>query len=76
MADPVRFSDIVAVRCPPQLSALVERAARARGMKPAEWVRQALKMGVRLDGFDPTHHTSPNENASVEGADVDTESGN
>ena len=53
MADPVRYSDSVTVRCQPEVTALVERAALARGQKPSEYVRQALQTSLRLDGFDP-----------------------
>jgi hypothetical protein len=53
MADPVRYSDSVTVRCQPKITALVERAALARGQKPSEYVRQALQTPLRLDGYDP-----------------------
>lgn len=53
MADPVRYSETVKFRCQPEVSALVDQAARARGTKPAEYIRQAVLTGLRLDGFDP-----------------------
>lgn len=53
MADPVRYRSSVTVRCPPEVRAAIDEAARQRGMKPAEYHRQALLMGLRLDGFDP-----------------------
>lgn len=53
MADPVRFSDTIKIRCQPEVTALVDQAARSRGQKPAEYIRQAVLTGLRLDGFDP-----------------------
>lgn len=73
MADPVRYSDTVTVRCRPEVTALVERAALARGQKPSEYVRQALQTCLRLDGFDPTQIAAQSDNAAVEGSEVDTD---
>lgn len=53
MGDPVRYSDVLKVRCAPEVTALVDQAARSRGTKPAEYVRQAILTGLRLDGFNP-----------------------
>jgi hypothetical protein len=53
MNEPVRFSDSITIRCQPEITALVDRAARAKGSKPSEWARQALLAGLRSDGFDP-----------------------
>ena len=53
MAEHVRYSGAVTVRCNPDVLALVERAALARGQKPSEYVRQGLLTALRLDGFDP-----------------------
>jgi len=53
MGEPVRFSDSITIRCQPEVTALVELAAQRRGQKPAEYVRQALLTGIRLDGFNP-----------------------
>lgn len=53
MTEPVRFSDSITIRCQPEITALVDRAARAKGSKPSEWSRQALLAGLRADGFDP-----------------------
>lgn len=52
-SDAVRYSSTVTVRCQPELTAAVARAARAKGTRPAEYVRQALLTGLRLDGFEP-----------------------
>jgi hypothetical protein len=68
MADPVRYSDYVTIRCTPEVTALIEEAARRRGMKPSEYRRQALLTGLRLDGFDPTHNPTPESNAVLEGS--------
>ncbi|MEH2627070.1 hypothetical protein V1292_005125 [Bradyrhizobium sp. AZCC 1719] len=70
MADPVRYSETIMIRCQPEITALVDRAARARGSKPSEYVRQALLAGLRADGFDPTPKPSPTAGAlydSLEG---------
>ena len=53
MSDTVRYSDSVTIRCQPEVTALVERAALARGTRPSEYVRQALRTALQLDGFDP-----------------------
>jgi predicted transcriptional regulator len=49
----VIMSDVLHVRVPPALSALVDQAAAARSQKPPEWVRQAIRTALQLDGFDP-----------------------
>jgi uncharacterized protein (DUF1778 family) len=53
MTEPVRFSDTVTIRVQPEITALVDRAARAKGSKPSEWTRQALLAALRADGLDP-----------------------
>lgn len=53
MTEPVRFSESITIRCQPEITALVDRAARARGSKPSEWTRQALLEGLRAAGLDP-----------------------
>jgi len=53
MTEPVRFSDNITIRVQPEITALVDRAARAKGSKPSEYTRQALLAGLRADGFDP-----------------------
>jgi hypothetical protein len=50
MAD--RFSELIQARCQPGFAALVERAAQARGMTHSEYVRQAARTALQLDGFD------------------------
>jgi hypothetical protein len=55
MTEPIRFSDSITIRCQPEITGLVDRAARAKGSKPAEYVRQALLAGLRADGFDAAH---------------------
>jgi hypothetical protein len=73
MAKAVRYSDSVMVRCQPQVTALVERAALARGQKPSEYIRQALLTGLRLDGFDPAEIVPREDRASGESSLADTE---
>ncbi|MEH2517797.1 hypothetical protein V1279_003370 [Bradyrhizobium sp. AZCC 1610] len=70
MTEPIRFSDSITIRCQPEITALVDRAARAKGSKPSEWARQALSEALRAAGFDPTPKPSPSAGAlydSVEG---------
>jgi predicted HicB family RNase H-like nuclease len=50
MADPVRYSDTLTLRCSPSLNAAIDQAAKARGTRPSEWCRQALQTGLALDG--------------------------
>jgi uncharacterized protein (DUF1778 family) len=54
VSEPVRFSDHITIRVQPEVAALVDRAARAKGTKPSEWARQALIETLRANGFDPT----------------------
>ena len=70
MTEPIRFSDSITIRCQPEITALVDRAARAKGSKPSEWARQALAEALRAAGFDPTPKPSPTAGTlydSVEG---------
>ena len=53
MTEAVRFSDSITIRVQPEITALVDRAARARGSKPSEWTRQALLAALRESGLDP-----------------------
>ncbi len=54
MADPVRtLLPVIQARCQPGFAALVDRAAQARGTTTSEWLRQAARTALRLDGFDP-----------------------
>lgn len=53
MAAAVRYSRLIKTHCEPETSELVQRAARARGMKPSEYLRQALRTALQLDGIDP-----------------------
>jgi hypothetical protein len=53
MAESVRSSGLIQARCQPGFASLVDRAATARGMSHAEYVRQAARLALQLDGFDP-----------------------
>jgi hypothetical protein len=53
MAESVRYSDTLTIRCQPELIAWIERTAFAKGQKPSELVRQRLLEGAKADGFDP-----------------------
>lgn len=50
MAEP--FSELIQARCQPGFAALVEQAARKRGMSHSEYMRQAARTALALDGFD------------------------
>ena len=63
MTEAVRFSDSITIRVQPEITALVDRAARARGSKPSEWTRQALLAGLRAAGPDPA--TTPAADAAL-----------
>jgi hypothetical protein len=66
MTEPIPFSDTITIRCQPEITALVDRAARAKGSKPSEWARQALSEALRAAGFDPTPKPSPTSGALCE----------
>lgn len=44
---------LIQARCLPGFAAVVARAAKARGMSHSEYVRQAARTALQLDGFDP-----------------------
>jgi uncharacterized protein (DUF1778 family) len=52
MTEAVRYSDSITVRCQPETTELVQRAARARGTKPSEYLRQALRTALQRDGIN------------------------
>jgi predicted HicB family RNase H-like nuclease len=52
MADPIRYSNSMTVRCAPEMTALISRAARSKGTKPTEYIRQALRAALAADGAD------------------------
>jgi len=51
MAEP--FSELIQARCQPGFAALLDKAAQARGMSHSEYLRQAARTALQLDGFDP-----------------------
>jgi hypothetical protein len=51
---PVRYSDVLKLRLSPEVTAAVASAAAARGQRPAEWHRAAIRMALRLEGIDLT----------------------
>jgi hypothetical protein len=53
MSEPVRYSDTITARCQPEVTVLIDRAARRRLTKPSEWLRQAVVAALLADGFDP-----------------------
>lgn len=58
MADAVRYSATMQWRDQPEIVECVDRAARARGTKPSEYVRQAIRTTLALDGIEPTTNTA------------------
>jgi len=50
LTKPVRHSDVMTVRLAPDLREAVDHAARARGQKPSEWLRQAAMTVAMLEG--------------------------
>jgi len=63
MTASVRFSDSITIRVQPEITALVDRAARAKGSKPSEWTRQALLEGLRAAGLDPATYPASDSEA-------------
>lgn len=53
MTEPVRYSGSITWRDEPAIHAAVDRAAKARRTKPSEWLRQAIRTALQLDGIDP-----------------------
>lgn len=47
------YSDVLAVRISPAINALIDQAAAMHGQKASERVRQYIRTGLQLDGFDP-----------------------
>ena len=47
------YSDIVHVRIAPLVNVMISDAAAQRGQKPAEWLRNAIRTALQIDGFDP-----------------------
>ncbi|MBR1145083.1 hypothetical protein [Bradyrhizobium sp. AUGA SZCCT0431] len=64
MTEPVRYSGTKAWRDQPEVWELVDRAAVAKGTKPSEWLRQAVRTVLRADGFDPAQITTNSEKAA------------
>jgi hypothetical protein len=48
-----RWQATLKARCSNQMAAAVNDAARRRGSKPSEWIRQAVLAALRADGVDP-----------------------
>lgn len=55
----VRHSDVLSLRLSPDVTALIAQAAAARGQRPAEWHRQAIRTQLALEGFDLTVAVRP-----------------
>ena len=50
MADPIRLSATLAVRCPPEVLERVSQVAAAKMTKPSEYVRRAVIERLEADG--------------------------
>jgi hypothetical protein len=51
---PGRFPELLRVRCPRPLPALIERTAERQCMSPSEYIRRSLFERLKADGVDPT----------------------
>jgi hypothetical protein len=51
---PGRFPELLRVRCPGPLRALIERTAERQCMSPSEYIRRSLFERLKADGVDPT----------------------
>jgi hypothetical protein len=49
MTEAVRYSDLIRAKSEPELVAAAREAARAKGQKPSEYVRQAVRTAVERD---------------------------
>jgi hypothetical protein len=49
MTAAVRYSDIIRAKASPDLVEAAREAARAKGQKPSEYVRQAIRAAVQRD---------------------------
>jgi hypothetical protein len=49
--DPIRFTDELRVRCSPQMANAVHAAAKARGIRISDWIREAASTCLCLDGI-------------------------
>lgn len=52
LTDAVRYSHLLHVRCQPAMNDMIEQAAKSKGTRPAEYIRQTLHAGLKADGFD------------------------
>ena len=46
-----RYSDLIKVRCRPELAERVDQAAAAQFMRPSEYIRRALIDRLQADGM-------------------------
>jgi uncharacterized protein (DUF1778 family) len=64
MAETDRYTRLLQTRCQPAFAALCDQAAQLRGMSQSEWVRQAARVALQLEGIDPASVAALNpENA-------------
>ena len=63
MSEAVRYSGSFTWRDEPAIHAAVDRAAKARRTKPSEWLRQAVRTTLELDGIDPATSDTPKDAA-------------
>lgn len=60
-SETMRYSGLLQARCQPAFGALVDGAAKARGMSPSEWLRQAARTALQLDGVNPDADAAPQD---------------
>jgi hypothetical protein len=49
----IQHSVVLGLRVSREIDAMIAEAARTRGMKQSEWVRQAIRLVLEIDGFGP-----------------------
>jgi hypothetical protein len=59
MAETDRYTILIQARCPPAFYAACNKAWRLRGMSQSEWVRQAARVALQLEGIDPAIAANP-----------------
>jgi predicted transcriptional regulator len=51
MAEPVKYTCLLSVRCQSEVADRVDRAAAAKMMKPSEYIRRAVIDRLQADGM-------------------------
>lgn len=59
MTEAVKYSDVMAIRVEPRLREAIQASALKHGVKPAEYIRNALWTAIALQGTDETPDVRP-----------------